>query len=53
MKTNKKYNLKFALSIAKTSLSTCVDLIFPSTIIDFSGDEPQVIREGKGSLEIF
>ncbi|MCK0179966.1 L-threonylcarbamoyladenylate synthase [Flavobacteriaceae bacterium S0862] len=25
----------------------------PSTIIDFSGDEPEVIREGKGSLEIF
>lgn len=25
----------------------------PSTIIDFSGDEPVVIREGKGSLEIF
>lgn len=25
----------------------------PSTIIDFSGIEPEVIREGKGSLEIF
>ena len=25
----------------------------PSTIIDFSGDEPEVIRKGKGSLEIF
>lgn len=25
----------------------------PSTIIDFSGDAPEVIREGKGSLEIF
>lgn len=25
----------------------------PSTIIDFSGDEPEVIRQGKGSLEIF
>jgi len=25
----------------------------PSTIIDFSGFEPEVIREGKGSLEIF
>ena len=25
----------------------------PATIIDFSGDEPEVIREGKGSLEIF
>ena len=25
----------------------------PSTIIDFSSDEPEVIREGKGSLEIF
>ncbi len=25
----------------------------PSTIIDFSVDEPLVIREGKGSLEIF
>ena len=24
-----------------------------STIIDLSGDEPEVIREGKGSLEIF
>ena len=24
-----------------------------STVIDFSGDEPEVIREGKGSLEIF
>ena len=24
-----------------------------STVIDFSGDEPKVIREGKGSLEIF
>ncbi|PIA77780.1 threonylcarbamoyl-AMP synthase [Gaetbulibacter sp. 4G1] len=25
----------------------------PSTIIDLSGDEPVIIREGKGSLEIF
>ena len=25
----------------------------PSTIIDLSGDEPEVIRKGKGSLEIF
>ena len=25
----------------------------PSTIIDFSKDEPEIIREGKGSLEIF
>ena len=25
----------------------------PSTVIDFSEDEPQIIREGKGSLEIF
>lgn len=24
-----------------------------STVIDFSGDNPEVIREGKGSLEIF
>ena len=24
-----------------------------STVIDFSGDEPEIIREGKGSLEIF
>ena len=24
-----------------------------STVIDFSGDEPEVIREGKGSLNIF
>ena len=24
-----------------------------STVIDFSGDEPVVVREGKGSLEIF
>ena len=25
----------------------------PSTIIDLSADEPVVLREGKGSLEIF
>jgi tRNA threonylcarbamoyl adenosine modification protein (Sua5/YciO/YrdC/YwlC family) len=25
----------------------------PSTIIDFSKEEPEIIREGKGSLEIF
>jgi len=25
----------------------------PSTIVDFSKDEPEIIREGKGSLEIF
>ena len=25
----------------------------PSTIIDLSGNEPMVLREGKGSLEIF
>lgn len=25
----------------------------PSTIIDFSKDEPEIVREGKGSLEIF
>jgi tRNA threonylcarbamoyl adenosine modification protein (Sua5/YciO/YrdC/YwlC family) len=24
-----------------------------STVIDFSGDEPEIVREGKGSLEIF
>ena len=24
----------------------------PSTVIDFSGDEPEIIREGKGSLDI-
>lgn len=24
-----------------------------STVIDLSGEEPEVIREGKGSLEIF
>ena len=24
----------------------------PSTVIDLTGDEPQLIREGKGSLEI-
>lgn len=24
----------------------------PSTIIDFSGDDPEIIREGKGSLDI-
>ena len=24
-----------------------------STVIDLSGDEPEVIREGKGSLEIY
>jgi tRNA threonylcarbamoyl adenosine modification protein (Sua5/YciO/YrdC/YwlC family) len=24
----------------------------PSTVIDFSGDEPKIIREGKGSLDI-
>jgi len=24
-----------------------------STVIDFSGDEPLVVREGKGSLEVF
>ncbi|TVZ59967.1 tRNA threonylcarbamoyl adenosine modification protein (Sua5/YciO/YrdC/YwlC family) [Flavobacteriaceae bacterium MAR_2010_105] len=25
----------------------------PSTVIDLSGDEPLIVREGKGSLEIF
>lgn len=25
----------------------------PSTVIDLSGDEPEVLREGKGSLDIF
>ena len=24
----------------------------PSTVIDFSGDEPEIIREGKGSIDI-
>ena len=24
----------------------------PSTVIDLTGDEPELIREGKGSLEI-
>ncbi len=24
-----------------------------STVIDFSGDEPEIVREGKGNLEIF
>lgn len=24
----------------------------PSTVIDYSGDEPEIVREGKGSLEI-
>ena len=24
----------------------------PSTVIDFSGDEPEIVREGKGSLDI-
>jgi tRNA threonylcarbamoyl adenosine modification protein (Sua5/YciO/YrdC/YwlC family) len=38
-----------------------IDIIFdggycypvPSTIIDFTGDEPNVIREGKGPVELF
>jgi tRNA A37 threonylcarbamoyladenosine synthetase subunit TsaC/SUA5/YrdC len=25
----------------------------PSTVIDLSGEEPIIVREGKGSLEIF